>query len=90
MPYPFVSNTTPLGAPAAISAFFTDAVGDDAYNLKLSEDRAASVKTALVSLGPPKGVVFETKGYGKANPVASNDTEAGRALNRRVEVFIKP
>jgi len=68
---------------------FTDAVGDDAYNLKLSEDRAASVKNALVALGPPKGVVFETKGYGKANPVASNDNEAGRALNRRVEVLIK-
>ena len=69
---------------------FTDAVGDDAYNLKLSEDRAASVKNALVALGPPKGVAFETKGYGKANPVASNDNEAGRAQNRRVEVIIKP
>lgn len=69
---------------------FTDAVGDDAYNLKLSEDRALSVKNALVAAGPPKGVVFETKGYGKANPVASNDNEAGRALNRRVEVVIKP
>lgn len=69
---------------------FTDSVGDDAYNQKLSEDRAASVKNALVALGPPKGVVFETKGYGETNPVASNDTEAGRALNRRVEVLIKP
>ena len=69
---------------------FTDAVGDDAYNLKLSEDRALSVKNALVAAGPPKGVVFETKGYGKANPVASNDNEAGRAQNRRVEVIIKP
>ena len=54
------------------------------------EDRAASVKNALIALGPPKGVVFETKGFGKANPVASNDNEAGRALNRRVEVLIKP
>lgn len=69
---------------------FTDAVGEDAYNLKLSEDRAASVKNALVTLGPPKGVVFETRGLGKANPVAPNDNEAGRALNRRVEVLIKP
>jgi outer membrane protein OmpA-like peptidoglycan-associated protein len=69
---------------------FTDSVGDDAYNLKLSENRATSVKNALVAAGPPQGVVFETKGYGKANPVASNDTEAGRALNRRVEVVIKP
>ena len=68
---------------------FTDAVGNDAYNLKLSEDRALSVKNALVAAGPSKGVVFETKGYGKANPVASNDNDAGRALNRRVEVLIK-
>ena len=69
---------------------YTDSVGEDAYNLKLSEDRAASVKNALVALGPPKGVVFETKGFGEADPVASNDNEAGRALNRRVEVLIKP
>jgi outer membrane protein OmpA-like peptidoglycan-associated protein len=69
---------------------FTDAVGDDAYNLKLSESRALSVKAALVAAGPPPGVRFETQGLGKARPVASNDTEAGRAKNRRVEVFIKP
>jgi len=69
---------------------FTDSVGADDYNLKLSEDRAASVKNALVALGPPKGVVFETKGFGEADPVASNDNESGRALNRRVEVLIKP
>jgi outer membrane protein OmpA-like peptidoglycan-associated protein len=80
------------GYPNAVVAVlgFTDAIGDDAYNLKLSEDRALSVKNALVAAGPPKGVVFETKGLGKANPVASNDSEAGRALNRRVEVLIKP
>ena len=80
------------GYPTATVAVlgFTDAVGDDAYNLKLSEDRALSVKNALVATGPSKGVVFETKGFGKANPVASNDSEAGRALNRRVEVLIKP
>jgi outer membrane protein OmpA-like peptidoglycan-associated protein len=69
---------------------YTDSVGEDAYNLKLSEDRAASVKNALVALGPPKGVVFETQGFGEADPVASNDNESGRALNRRVEVLIKP
>jgi outer membrane protein OmpA-like peptidoglycan-associated protein len=75
---------------ARVSVFgFTDSVGDDPYNLKLSEDRALSVKNALVAAGAPKGVVFETKGFGKANPVASNGNEAGRALNRRVEVLIK-
>jgi len=69
---------------------FTDSVGEDAYNLRLSDARAGSVKTALAALNPPPGVSFETKGLGKAQPVASNDTEAGRAQNRRVEVYIKP
>jgi len=69
---------------------FTDAVGDDAYNLKLSEARAVAVKTALVAAGPPSTVRFETQGLGKGRPVASNDSETGRAKNRRVEVFIKP
>jgi outer membrane protein OmpA-like peptidoglycan-associated protein len=69
---------------------FTDAVGDDAYNLTLSEARAASVKAALLAAAPPRGVTFETKGFGKARPVASNDTEGGRAQNRRVEVYIVP
>ena len=69
---------------------FTDAVGDETYNLKLSEARAMAVKTALVAAGPPSGVRFETQGLGKGRPVASNDTEAGRAKNRRVEVYIKP
>jgi outer membrane protein OmpA-like peptidoglycan-associated protein len=69
---------------------FTDSVGGDDYNLDLSRSRAASVKDALVALNPPAGVTFETEGLGKAKPVASNETAAGRALNRRVEVFIKP
>ena len=69
---------------------FTDSVGGDDYNLDLSRSRASSVKDALVAMNPPAGVTFETEGLGKAKPVASNDTPAGRALNRRVEVFIKP
>ncbi len=69
---------------------FTDSVGGDDYNLDLSRSRATSVKDALVALNPPTGVTFETEGLGKAKPVASNDTPEGRALNRRVEVFIKP
>jgi outer membrane protein OmpA-like peptidoglycan-associated protein len=69
---------------------FTDSVGGDDYNLDLSRSRATSVKDALVALNPPAGVTFETEGLGKGKPVASNDTPAGRALNRRVEVFIKP
>jgi outer membrane protein OmpA-like peptidoglycan-associated protein len=69
---------------------FTDSVGSDESNLELSRQRATSVRDALAALDPPAGVTFETEGLGETRPVASNDTEAGRALNRRVEVFIKP
>jgi uncharacterized repeat protein (TIGR01451 family) len=65
----------------------TDAVGSVEYNQKLSDRRAASVKTYLVS----KGVAasrLSTKGQGKLSPIASNDTAVGRALNRRVEFLI--
>lgn len=69
---------------------YTDAVGGDEYNLDLSRSRAQSVKDGLVALHPPEGVRFETEGRGKQNPVGSNETAAGRTMNRRVEVFIKP
>jgi len=63
----------------------TDSVGSDAYNQQLSERRAESVKAYLVSKGIAESRI-ETKGYGESQPVASNDTEAGRAKNRRVEL----
>ena len=58
--------------------------GTAAYNLKLSKDRANSVKTYLVNSGVNASQVA-TKGLGEANPIASNDTEEGRIQNRRVE-----
>jgi len=65
----------------------TDNVGSDQFNLKLSEGRAASVKEALVKRGvAPERI--ETLGMGKRQPIASNDTEEGRAQNRRVEFVI--
>lgn len=66
---------------------YTDSVGKDAYNLKLSERRANSVKNYLSMAGVaiPR---MNTMGMGKADPVASNDTDAGRAQNRRVEFAI--
>jgi len=65
----------------------TDSVGSDAYNQKLSERRAQSVVDYLVSIGvDPKRL--KAVGYGKKQPVASNDTEAGRAQNRRVELQV--
>ena len=62
----------------------TDSKGDDAYNLKLSYERAAAARTYLLGKGIPAERI-EARGYGETKPVATNDTEAGRALNRRVD-----
>jgi outer membrane protein OmpA-like peptidoglycan-associated protein len=63
----------------------TEAIGSDAFNQALSEKRAAAVADYLEYKGIPKARVT-AKGYGKQFPVASNDTDAGRAKNRRVEI----
>ena len=65
----------------------TDAHGNNAANLALSKRRAAAVRTFLVSRGidPAR---LEAEGYGETRPIASNDTAAGRADNRRVEFVI--
>lgn len=65
----------------------TDNVGTAEYNRKLSASRAASVKTYLEQKGI-KAERISANGYGPDKPVASNDTEEGRALNRRTEVTI--
>ncbi len=65
----------------------TDNVGDDTYNMKLSHDRAKSVREYLVSGGINSDRV-QAKGYGELNPVATNDTEDGRKANRRTEFVI--
>ncbi|WP_332033347.1 OmpA family protein [Kaistella sp.] len=65
----------------------TDSKGTDAYNLSLSERRAAAVKNYLVSQGVSASRMF-TMGVGEREPIASNDTDAGRAENRRVEFAI--
>ena len=67
----------------------TDSTGSDAYNQALSERRATSVADYLAGHGvQPQRIA--TRGYGESQPVASNDTDAGRAANRRVEVKITP
>jgi outer membrane protein OmpA-like peptidoglycan-associated protein len=66
----------------------TDAIGSQKYNQKLSEQRAESVKKYLVSHGIAASRI-QTIGYGKTKPVASNDTEDGRAQNRRVELHVE-
>jgi outer membrane protein OmpA-like peptidoglycan-associated protein len=65
----------------------TDNVGSDAYNLQLSQRRAESAKSYLVSMGIPAERI-RTAGKGESEPIASNETEAGRQQNRRVEVAI--
>jgi outer membrane protein OmpA-like peptidoglycan-associated protein len=65
----------------------TDNVGDDATNMKLSHDRAKTVREFLVS----RGIASEraqAKGYGESNPIATNDTDDGRKANRRTEFII--
>jgi outer membrane protein OmpA-like peptidoglycan-associated protein len=67
----------------------TDATGSDAYNQRLSEQRATSVADYLASRGVQPARIG-TRGFGKSQPIASNDTEEGRAANRRVEIKIVP
>jgi outer membrane protein OmpA-like peptidoglycan-associated protein len=67
----------------------TDSVGSDAYNQQLSERRANSVAAYLSGRGVP-GARVVTIGAGEAHPVASNETDEGRAQNRRVEITIVP
>jgi len=65
----------------------TDSIGSDEYNQKLSEKRADSVRDYLTSNGINPANI-QAIGMGKANPVASNDTNAGRQQNRRVEMVV--
>ena len=66
---------------------YTDSVGSDDYNQKLSENRANAVADFLTQNGVPQGNVT-AHGYGKSNPVADNGTAAGRQQNRRVNLVV--
>lgn len=65
----------------------TDSSGEDAYNMTLSDKRADAVKDYLKIKGVKAGRI-DTEGYGETQPLETNDTDAGRARNRRVEVAI--
>ncbi|MBB5280735.1 OmpA family protein [Pacificimonas flava] len=67
----------------------TDSSGADVYNMTLSQRRAESVANYFAAKGVRR-VRLATLGRGELDPVASNDTEAGKALNRRVEIRIVP
>jgi OOP family OmpA-OmpF porin len=66
---------------------YTDSTGTAAYNLKLSQRRAESVRHFLLAAGVAPGQL-RTRGYGLTDPVATNRTAAGRALNRRVVMTV--
>jgi outer membrane protein OmpA-like peptidoglycan-associated protein len=66
---------------------YTDNIGSEDYNLKLSEERATAVQAFLISQGVQPGNI-SSQGYGKADPVADNATNSGRAENRRVELVV--
>ncbi|ASK33433.1 OmpA family protein [Alloalcanivorax mobilis] len=67
----------------------TDSTGSEAYNQKLSERRAAAVKTVLVDEFDVDSSRITTEGYGEAQPIADNKSREGRAQNRRVEAIMK-
>jgi len=66
----------------------TDSVGGEVYNQRLSEQRAGAVRDYLLQQGISGMDSIPAKGFGKSQPVATNDTAAGRQLNRRVELIV--
>jgi len=66
----------------------TDSVGSESYNQGLSERRAAAVRDYVVSVEASIAGVLTTAGYGESQPIADNDTDEGRAENRRVEFVV--
>jgi len=66
---------------------YTDSIGSSAYNIGLSQRRADAVRFALIQRGIENHRII-AKGYGKDYPVATNETEAGRQQNRRVEIVV--
>jgi len=81
---------TALRCPAANIeiAGHTDADGDDAFNRALSEKRAQAVTDYLVKAGLPASRLTAT-GYGSSQPVATNDTDEGKARNRRIDFLVR-
>jgi outer membrane protein OmpA-like peptidoglycan-associated protein len=66
---------------------YTDSTGSDEFNQKLSQERAQAVKDYLTESGVPAAAI-DARGFGKAKPIASNDTAEGRQQNRRVDIVV--
>jgi outer membrane protein OmpA-like peptidoglycan-associated protein len=77
-----------LGWPDVVVEGHTDSRGSDSHNLRLSQRRADAVVRYLVGRGAPASTL-RAVGYGESRPIAGNDTDAGRARNRRVELHIR-
>ena len=73
-----------------VIAGHTDATGDAGHNVQLSRARAAAVHEWMRHMGDIPDSCFAVQGFGASQPVASNDTEAGRAANRRVDIRLVP
>ncbi|SDR28384.1 OmpA family protein [Pseudomonas grimontii] len=73
-----------------VIAGHTDATGDSKKNLRLSHARAAAVHAWMQHMGRIPASCFAVHGFGASFPIASNDTEAGRAANRRVDIRLVP
>ncbi|MGF6748523.1 outer membrane protein OmpA-like peptidoglycan-associated protein [Paraburkholderia sp. MM5477-R1] len=71
-------------------AGYTDNVGNPDSNLKLSVARAGAVRDWLIEVSGIAATQFAIQGYGDTRPIASNDTQEGRARNRRVEITLVP
>jgi OmpA-OmpF porin, OOP family len=85
--YPLVTFLQKYPERRVVIEGHTDNVGSDAYNLDLSQRRADAVRDFLLQNGV-NAAQMSTRGYGKASPVASNNTAEGRQQNRRVELII--
>ena len=83
-----VAKMQKVDVEMVIATGHTDSRGTDAYNQKLSERRATTVKEYMVSKGIPAAKIT-TLGKGESQPVATNKTDAGRAKNRRVDIEFK-
>lgn len=73
-----------------VIAGHTDATGDAQRNLQLSRERAALVRDWMQHMGDLPEDCFSVQGYGASQPIESNDTEAGRSANRRVDIRLLP
>ena len=81
------SQAQSINLETIIATGHTDSIGTEAYNQKLSERRANSVKEYLIGKGIDPNRIY-TEGKGELSPVATNKTREGRAQNRRVEIEI--